>query len=68
MDQPNDIFPRRLLDRLADIRLRVDLGEIRDPAALRAALERDGQFRLDDPRVHAACLEAGLGWLVPQGG
>jgi hypothetical protein len=66
MNKPSDDgFTHRLSDRVSDLRLRADLGEIRDAAALRQALEADGQFRLDDPRVHAACLDAGLGWLVP---
>jgi hypothetical protein len=66
MPQPSDdVFTQRLLDRVSDLRLRADLGEIREPAALRKALEADGQFQLDDPRVRMACLDAGLGWLVP---
>jgi hypothetical protein len=61
---PDRAFSRRLNDRLTDLRLRADLGELASPAAFRAALERDGRFRLDDPRVRAACVNAGFGeWI-----
>jgi hypothetical protein len=59
-----DAFLRALRNHLADIRLRVDLGEITSAAAFRAALEQGGRFRLDDPRVRTACVGAGFaGWM-----
>ena len=57
---PEGAFVRELRGHLADLRLRVDLGEITSAAAFRAALEQDGRFRLDDPRVQRACMLAGL--------
>lgn len=57
-------FRTRLANRLTELRLAVDLGEIASPAAFRVALERDRAFSADDPRVRRACLAAGLGaWL-----
>jgi hypothetical protein len=67
MDNPHmgdASFRRRLADRLADLRLRVDMGELLTPKAFRDALEQGGHFKADDPRVREACREAGLGgWL-----
>lgn len=61
---PDRAFPRRLNDRLTDLRLRADLGDFASAAAFRTALEHDGRFRLDDPRVRAACVNAGFGeWI-----
>jgi hypothetical protein len=54
-------FARALQDRLTDIRLRTDLGEIVTAAQFRAALEHDGRFKLSDPRVRSACVRAGFG-------
>ncbi len=64
-DTPADrAYRRRLADRLTELRLAVDLGDIEGPAAFRTALERDGIFTIDDPRVKGAGLSAGLGpWL-----
>ena len=57
-------FQRALADRLTELRLQVDLGDIPTPAAFRAALERDGRFLIRDPRVREACTRAGLArWL-----
>lgn len=57
-------FQIKLADRLADLRLQVDLGDLRTPAAFRAALERGGRFLVADPRVREACTRAGLArWL-----
>lgn len=57
-------FRIRLANRLTELRLAVDLGEIETRAAFRAILERDGAFSTDDPRVRAGCISAGLGsWL-----
>jgi hypothetical protein len=62
---PDAIFAAKLRDRLADLRLRVDLGEIESPAAFREALEAGGTFLLADPRVREACRSAGLArWLT----
>ena len=61
---PDRTFLRQLNDRLTDLRLRADLGELRAAPAFRAALEHDGRFRLDDPRVRAACVNAGFGGWV----
>jgi hypothetical protein len=61
---PERGFQRRLNERLADLRLRADLGELAGAAAFRSALEQDGRFRLDDPRVREAALRAGFGrWI-----
>jgi hypothetical protein len=61
---PSGRFARELMDRLADIRLRVDLGEISTASAFRAALEHGGRYALDDPRVRTACVKAGFGgWI-----
>lgn len=61
-------FRRRLADRLTALRLRIDLGEIRTLAAFRSALEDEGGFEVDDPRVHRACAAAGLdAWLGKEG-
>ena len=57
----SDPFSRALRDRLTDLRLQVDLGEITTAAAFRDALERDRKFHLADPRVRAACERAGFG-------
>lgn len=64
-DKPADrAFRTRLATRLTELRLSIDLGEITTPAAFRAALERDGAFKGDDPRVRRACTAAGLdSWL-----
>jgi hypothetical protein len=57
-------FYRRLQDRLTQLRLQVDLGELSTSARFRALLEEGGEFALLDPRVRSACLAAGLGhWL-----
>jgi hypothetical protein len=62
---PDAIFAAKLRDRLADLRLRSDLGEIESPAAFREALEAGGTFLLADPRVREACRSAGLArWLT----
>jgi hypothetical protein len=53
-------FRARLANRITELRLAIDLGEIRTAAAFKAALERDGLFVLDDPRVIEACRLAGL--------
>lgn len=65
-DAPADhTFRIRLANRLTELRLAVDLGEITTRAAFRAMLERDGAFSADDPRVRQACASAGLGsWLT----
>jgi hypothetical protein len=57
----SDPFSRALGDRLTDLRLQVDLGEITTAAAFRDALERDRKFQLADPRVRTACEHAGFG-------
>jgi hypothetical protein len=57
----SDPFSRALGDRLTDLRLRVDLGEITTAAAFRNELEQDRRFQLTDPRVRAACERAGFG-------
>jgi hypothetical protein len=64
-DAPADrTFRIRLANRLTELRLAIDLGEIRTRAAFKAALERDGSFTAGDPRVLKACREAGLtAWL-----
>ena len=64
-DAPDDPgFPTRLASRLTELRLALDLGDIKTPAGFRAALERDGAFAINDPRVRNACVAAGLGaWL-----
>lgn len=59
------VFAAKLRDRLTDLRLRVDLGEIAGPAAFREALGAGGTFRLEDPRVREACVRAGLAaWIT----
>jgi hypothetical protein len=65
-DAPADRdFRIRLANRLTELRLAVDLGEITTPAAFRAMLERGGTFSADDPRVRTACASAGLSsWLA----
>lgn len=61
---PDRAFRSRLADRLAELRLAIDLGEIESAADFRAALERGGSFTADDQRVRDACFFAGLGaWL-----
>jgi hypothetical protein len=67
-DTPADrAYRRRLTDRLTELRLAVDLGDIEGPAAFRTALERDGIFAIDDPRVEGASVSAGLGpWLIQE--
>jgi hypothetical protein len=69
-DTPADPARRaRLADLLTELRLGVDLGEIRTPAAFRALLERDGTFTSDDPLVRSTCASAGLAaWLVVSSG
>jgi hypothetical protein len=68
-DAPADRTLRiRLANRLTELRLAIDLGEIRTRAAFKAALERDGTFTADDPRVRKACSDAGLkAWLTEHG-
>ena len=61
-DPDPNAFARRLQDRLTDLRLQVDLRDVTTATAFRLALERDGAFSLDDPRVREACVQAGLGW------
>jgi hypothetical protein len=56
----SDPFTQALGDRLTDLRLQVDLGEITTAAGFRAALERDRRFHLTDARVRAACERAGF--------
>jgi len=57
-------FQSKLADRLTQIRLAVDLGEITTPEEFRAALELGGIFDAADPEVRRACFVAGLGgWL-----
>ena len=57
-------FQVKLANRLAELRLQVDLGDLHTPAAFRAALERCGRFLATDPRVREACTRAGLArWL-----
>lgn len=65
-DAPADrTFRIRLANRLTELRLAIDLGEIRTRAAFMAALERDGTFMADDPRVLKACSDARLAaWLT----
>ena len=65
-DTPADrTFRIRLANRLTELRLAIDLGEIRTRAAFKAALERDGTFTADDPRVMQACSDASLApWLA----
>ncbi|MGH7497750.1 MAG: hypothetical protein ACREL3_02745 [Gemmatimonadales bacterium] len=61
-DSNDDAFRTRLTNRLTELRLAIDLGELRTLTAFRAALERDGLFRADDPRVLDACGRIGLSW------
>jgi hypothetical protein len=62
---PGAMFEAKLRDRLADLRLRLDLGELGSPAAFREALEAGGTFLVADPRVREACRTAGLArWLT----
>jgi len=57
-------FRIRLANRLTELRLGIDLGEITSRSAFERALERDGGFTIDDQRVRNACAAAGLsGWL-----
>jgi hypothetical protein len=57
-------FRIRLANRLTELRLGIDLGEITTRAAFEHALQRDGGLTLDDPRVRNACAVAGLSaWL-----
>jgi len=57
-------FRIRLANRLTELRLGIDLGEIRTRSAFENALERDGGLTIDDPRVRNACAVAGLSaWL-----
>ena len=53
-------FRARLANRITELRLAIDLGELRTAAAFKAALERDELFVVDDPRVIEACRRAGL--------
>jgi hypothetical protein len=64
-DAPADRdFRIRLASRLTELRLGIDLGEIRTCAAFEKALERDGGFTVADPRVRNACTAADLStWL-----
>jgi len=68
-DTPADrTFRIRLANRLTELRLAIDLGEIRTRAAFKAALERDGNFTAGDPRVMQACKDASLApWLAGPG-
>lgn len=65
-DAPADRAYRiRLANRLTELRLGIDLGEIRTPIDFENELERDGGFTAHDPRVRNACAVAGLGgWLT----
>jgi hypothetical protein len=57
-------FRIRVANRLTELRLGIDLGEIRTRAAFESALERGGGLSLDDPRVRNACAVAELSaWL-----
>jgi hypothetical protein len=69
-DLPADPARRaRLADLLTELRLGIDLGDIRTPAAFRAMLERDGTFTSDDPLVRSPCASAGLtAWLLLSSG
>ncbi len=61
----NDNFYLQMANRFTELRLAIDLGELRTAAAFRTALQRDGRFQTDDPRVVEACRKAGLGhWLI----
>lgn len=63
--QADRAFRRRLANRLTELRLAVDLGEITTPEAFRAMLERDRDFTIDDPRVREACVAAELdAWIT----
>lgn len=53
-------FRTRLASRITELRLAIDLGDTRSDGAFKAALERDGLFVADDPRVIDACRLAGL--------
>ena len=68
-DSPADHgFRIRLANRLTELRLKIDLGEISTRAAFENGLERDGGFSVDDPRVRNACAAAGLeAWLSEPG-
>lgn len=65
-DAPADRAYRiRLASRLTELRLGIDLGEIKTPMDFASELARDGGFTTDDPRVRNACAVAGLGgWLI----
>lgn len=64
-DDDDPGFRSRMANRITELRLAIDLGEIRSATGFRAALQRDGRFRADDPRVIEACRNAGLGgWLI----
>jgi hypothetical protein len=62
---PDPLFEARLRDRLADLRLRLDLRELGTPEAFREALELGGTFLVADPRVREACRKAGLARWLP---
>jgi hypothetical protein len=61
-------FRIRLANRLTELRLGIDLGEIRTRAAFENALERDGGLTVDDSRVRNACAVAGLSAWLGSGG
>jgi hypothetical protein len=61
-------FRIRLANRLTELRLGIDLGEIRTRASFENALERDGALAVADPRVRNACAVAGLGAWLSSGG
>ena len=64
-DAPADrAFRIRLANRLTELRLGIDLGEITNRSAFERALERGGGFTIEDRRVRNACAAAGLSsWL-----
>lgn len=63
--QADRAFRRRLANRLTELRLAVDLGEITTREAFQAMLERDREFTVGDPRVREACVAADLGdWIT----
>jgi hypothetical protein len=61
-------FRIRLANRLTELRLGIDLGEITSRASFEKALERGGGLTLDDPRVRNACAVAGLSAWLGSGG
>jgi hypothetical protein len=64
-DSADPVFRNRLASLLTRLSLAIDLGEITDPAGFQVALEGDGTFKIEDPRVRSGCWSAGLGaWLA----